>query len=122
MYFGTEADVTEKLKAARIVALQQRKETNRARRCSACEPVVREESPYSTIMNQEGIQFIDALPGAPIGTFCGFKVNGFECKAIDYIFHTAQWTSSEYKVIDDSDGKYYPSDHLPVTTTLKIKK
>ena len=39
-YFGTGADVTEKLKAARIVALQQRKETNRARRCSACEPVV----------------------------------------------------------------------------------
>ena len=40
MYFGTGAEVTEKLKAARIVALQQRKETNRARRCSACEPVV----------------------------------------------------------------------------------
>ena len=40
MYFGTGAEVTEKLKAARIDALQQRKETNRARRCSACEPVV----------------------------------------------------------------------------------
>ena len=40
MYFGTGAEVTEKLKAARINALQQRKEANRARRCSACEPVV----------------------------------------------------------------------------------
>ena len=83
---------------------------------------LREEPPYSAIMNKEGIQFIDALPGTPIGTFCGFKVNGFECKAIDYIFHTSQWISSRYNVIHDNDGTYYPSDHLPVITTLQIRK
>ncbi len=84
---------------------------------------LREEPPYAAIMNPEGIQFIDdALPGTIIGTFCGFKVNGFECKAIDYIFHTSHWMASDYTVIDDNDGKYYPSDHLPVMTTFKIKK
>ncbi|MEO7990028.1 MAG: endonuclease/exonuclease/phosphatase family protein [Chryseolinea sp.] len=83
---------------------------------------LREEPPYETIMNPEGIMFIDALPGTAIGTFCGFKVNGMECKAIDYIFHTSQWISSNYNVIQDNDGKYYPSDHLPVITTLQIRK
>jgi len=83
---------------------------------------LRDEPPYAAIMNPEGIQFTDPLPGNPIGTFCGFKVNGFECKAIDYIFHTSHWIASDYKVIDDNDGKYYPSDHLPVMTTFVIKK
>jgi len=83
---------------------------------------LRDEPPYGAIMNPEGIQFSDALPGKPIGTFCGFKVNGFECKAIDYIFHTSHWIASDYKVIYDNDGKYYPSDHLPVMTSFAIKK
>jgi len=83
---------------------------------------LRDEPPYKAMMNPEGIPFTDALPGSPIGTFCGFKVNGFECKAIDYIFYTTQWTSSDYQVIQDNDGKYYPSDHLPVMTTLTIRK
>jgi endonuclease/exonuclease/phosphatase family metal-dependent hydrolase len=82
---------------------------------------LRDEPPYAVMMKPEGARFIDALPGTPIGTFCGFKVNGFECKAIDYVFHTSQWISSDYKVIQDNDGKYYPSDHLPVMTTLKIR-
>jgi endonuclease/exonuclease/phosphatase family metal-dependent hydrolase len=83
---------------------------------------LREDPPYAAIMNPEGIQFIDALPGTVVGTFCGFKVNGFECRAIDYIFHTSHWMASDYKVIDDNDGTYYPSDHLPVMTTFRIKK
>lgn len=81
---------------------------------------LREDPPYAAIMNPGGIQFIDALPGAIVGTFCGFKVNGFECRAIDYIFHTSHWTASDYTVIGDNDGTYYPSDHLPVMTTFRI--
>lgn len=83
---------------------------------------LRDEPPYTAMMNSEGIQFNEALSGSPVGTFCGFKVNGFECKAIDYIFYTSHWTASDYTVIQDNDGKYYPSDHLPVMTTFMIKQ
>jgi endonuclease/exonuclease/phosphatase family metal-dependent hydrolase len=82
----------------------------------------RSDAPYATIMNPDGLKLIDPLPGEPIGTFCGFKVKGIECRAIDYIFHTDQWNASNYKVITDNDGKYYPSDHLPVMTTFVMKK
>lgn len=82
----------------------------------------RSEPPYSAIMDPSGIRLIDALPGDPVGTFCGFKVNGFECRAIDYLFYTNQWSSSDYKVITDNDGIYYPSDHLPVMAAFTMKK
>jgi endonuclease/exonuclease/phosphatase family metal-dependent hydrolase len=82
----------------------------------------RTDPPYSTIMNSEVIRLIDPLPGQPIGTFCGFRVNAMECRAIDYLFYTDHWTSSDYKVITDNDGKFYPSDHLPVMTTFVLRK
>jgi len=82
----------------------------------------RSEPPYVTIMNPESIRLHDPVHGEPVGTFCGFKVNGFECRAIDYIFYTDHWTASDYKVITDNDGTYYPSDHLPVMTTFSMKK
>ncbi len=80
----------------------------------------REDSPYAAIMDSKGIALIDPLAKEPVGTSCGFKVNSRECKGIDYIFHSSQWSSSDYKVIQDNDGKYYPSDHLPVMATLKM--
>jgi len=83
--------------------------------CSRAEP------PYKTMMDTSGIKLIDPIPGQPIGTFCGFKVNGMECRDIDYIFHTSHWTASDYKVIDDNDGVYYPSDHLPVMATFSLR-
>jgi len=82
----------------------------------------RTDPPYSTIMNSDVIRLIDPLPGQTIGTFCGFRVNAMECRAIDYLFHTDHWTSSDYKVITDNDGTFYPSDHLPVMTTLVLIK
>lgn len=56
------------------------------------------------------------------GTYCGFEVGAMPCKTIDYIFASAEWNSKNYKVIRDNDGKYYPSDHLPVIAELEIKK
>jgi endonuclease/exonuclease/phosphatase family metal-dependent hydrolase len=56
------------------------------------------------------------------GTYCGFEVGAMSCKTIDYIFASAEWNSKNYKVIRDNDGKYYPSDHLPVIAELEIKK
>ncbi|MBT1702975.1 endonuclease/exonuclease/phosphatase family protein [Chryseosolibacter indicus] len=77
----------------------------------------REEAPYHALTNTEVIELIDPAP-EPVGTFCTFKVNSRECQGIDYIFVTNQWRADGYKVINDNDGKYYPSDHLPVVITL----
>lgn len=54
------------------------------------------------------------------GTFCGFEVGKMECRAIDYIFHTKEWALKNYQVITDNNGKYYPSDHLPVMAELEL--
>lgn len=82
----------------------------------------REESPYAAIMGPQGIVLTDPAPVTAPGTYCGFKVSGFACKAIDYIFCSRHWSPSLYTVVQDNDGKYYPSDHLPVMTTLVLKK
>ncbi len=81
----------------------------------------REQPPYAVIMKTDGIALVDPSPSPSVGTACGFKVNERPCNAIDYIFHSAQWTTTGYTVIQDNDGKYYPSDHLPVLATLHLK-
>jgi endonuclease/exonuclease/phosphatase family metal-dependent hydrolase len=81
----------------------------------------REAPPYSVIMDPAGLKLVDSSPGTP-GTACGFEVNARPCIAIDYIFHTTHWDSKNYQVIQEHDGKYYPSDHLPVMAELSLKK
>ena len=81
----------------------------------------REETPYATIMDPSGIKLTDPAPANPPGTFCSFKVNSIACKGIDYIFHSQAIQSEGYKVIQDNDGKYYPSDHLPVVVNLTVR-
>jgi len=81
----------------------------------------RDDGPYQTIMDPKDVKLFDPAPKNPPGTFCSFTVNSIECKAIDYIFHTEEWKSDGYQVITDNDGKYYPSDHLPVAVELSIK-
>jgi endonuclease/exonuclease/phosphatase family metal-dependent hydrolase len=81
----------------------------------------RQDAPYATIMNPDGVKLMDPAPQNAPGTFCSFRVNSIECKAIDYIFHTPEWKSAAYQVIKDNDGKYYPSDHLPVMVRLTLK-
>jgi len=73
------------------------------------------------MMSNNGIVLKDEVSTPAPGTFCGFKVNGIECRPIDYIFHSLQWKASAYKVISDNDGTYYPSDHLPVMLTLTLQ-
>jgi len=82
----------------------------------------RQEPPYAAIVQGDGIKLIDTAPASPPGTFCGFKVNSMECRGIDYIFHSPQWATTGYTVIEDNDGQYYPSDHLPVQATLQLRK
>lgn len=81
----------------------------------------RDDGPYQTIMNPKDVKLMDPAPENPPGTFCSFTVNSIECKAIDYIFHSEEWKSDAYQVITDNDGKYYPSDHLPVAVELTLK-
>jgi endonuclease/exonuclease/phosphatase family metal-dependent hydrolase len=80
------------------------------------------EEPYQLMIDGKDFELIDSRPDeSKAGTFCSFTVNSIRCKTIDYIFHSTRWTTKKYKVITDNDGKYYPSDHLPVITTLKLK-
>lgn len=80
----------------------------------------REEAPYATIMKNSDVALIDPAPENAPGTFCSFKVNTIECRAIDYIFHSSDWTLKNYQVIQENDGKYYPSDHLPVMVEISL--
>ena len=81
----------------------------------------RKDPPYSTIMDPTGIKLTDSAPANSPGTACTFKVNSVPCTGIDYIFHSQSISSKDYQVIQDNDGKYYPSDHLPVMVTINIK-
>jgi endonuclease/exonuclease/phosphatase family metal-dependent hydrolase len=79
----------------------------------------RDEMPYEIMTDGELIELIDPA-SQPEGTYCTFKVNGDACRAIDYIFLTNEWQADRYRVITDHDGRYYPSDHLPVMLTLSL--
>ncbi|MDZ7649265.1 MAG: endonuclease/exonuclease/phosphatase family protein [Cytophagales bacterium] len=80
------------------------------------------DEPYLTMINGKDIPLFDARPATDLtGTFCGFEVGKMECRTIDYVFYSSHWKASNYKVIQEQDGKYYPSDHLPVLATFTLK-
>jgi endonuclease/exonuclease/phosphatase family metal-dependent hydrolase len=83
---------------------------------------LRDEAAYPTLIDPATIELMDPAPQDPPGTFCSFKVNSIPCRAIDYILHTNQWLADSYRVIQDNDGSYYPSDHLPVMVTLTLQE
>jgi endonuclease/exonuclease/phosphatase family metal-dependent hydrolase len=76
------------------------------------------ETPYAIAINGETYNLRDAGAGSQQGTYCTFFV-GQPCKRIDFIFCGVGWRVSKYSVITQSDGQYYPSDHLPVVALLK---
>lgn len=80
----------------------------------------REQPPYKVMMDDSSFRVIDTAPSNAPGTACGFEVGARPCTAIDYIFHSPQWKAQGYKVIQDNDGRYYPSDHLPVVVSLSL--
>lgn len=82
------------------------------------EPV---EPPYIVMTRKEKVMLYDSRPAQETqGTFCTFQVNGPPCRTIDYIFFSKGLRTSDYKVITDNDGTYYPSDHLPVICTISF--
>lgn len=76
----------------------------------------RDDPAYNTMI----ATFTDPAPSSPPDTFCGFEISATDCKPIDYIFHSSHWRSEDYQVINDNDGRYYPSDHLPAVVKLEI--
>lgn len=76
------------------------------------------ETPYTIATNGETYNLHDAGKGSTLGTYCTFAVNA-ACKRIDYIFYSVGWQVKNYSVISENDGKYYPSDHLPVMAVFK---
>jgi endonuclease/exonuclease/phosphatase family metal-dependent hydrolase len=80
------------------------------------------EPPFSILINKEIFSLADAGSGNMQGTFCTFVVNGPPCRRIDYILFGTGWKSRKYTVINQNDGRYYPSDHLPVMVQLKKKR
>lgn len=80
------------------------------------------DEPYKTIIDGKDVTLFDSRPSNDLtGTFCGFEVNAMKCKTIDYVFHSTHWKATAYQVIQDHDGKYYPSDHLPVMASFTLK-
>jgi endonuclease/exonuclease/phosphatase family metal-dependent hydrolase len=80
------------------------------------------DAPYLAMTNGEYFRLLDSRPANNLtGTFCGFELNKIACKTIDYIFHSEEWSSSGYQVIQDNDSQFYPSDHLPVQVILTLK-
>lgn len=82
-----------------------------------CKP---DEDPYKIMIGPEEPIFYDAVRGEHVGTFCGFEVGAMECVTIDYIFHSFHWKVRYQRVFNAHDGKYYPSDHLPVLAELEL--
>jgi endonuclease/exonuclease/phosphatase family metal-dependent hydrolase len=79
----------------------------------------RTEESYTALLASNDL--IDTKPvNNQTGTFCGFEVGKMECLSFDYIFHTHEWVLKNYRIITDNDGKYYPSDHLPVLVELEL--
>ena len=58
----------------------------------------------------------------PKGTYAGFLVGLQDGKTeIDYVFVNNKVNVIDYAVLSDSNGKYYPSDHMPVVVNMTFK-
>jgi len=82
--------------------------------------------PYDLITEKSNPQHLtDARldckhPSGPEFTFTGFKPGPQPGVRIDYIFLKNNVQVLSFNVNEANDGQYYPSDHLPVSATLKI--
>src|SRR5690606_31065002 len=81
----------------------------------------RDDPPYQALMKSGGYELIDPAPSPAPPTFCGFEVfSSQECVPIDYIFLSKHWQHTSYAVLNTSNGRDYPSDHLPVLVSVRL--
>lgn len=79
------------------------------------------EEPYGKLVASTEPMLFDARPVEDKrGTFCGFEKGKMDCPIIDYIFHTIEWRIESFEVLQENDGVFYPSDHLPVVATVVL--
>lgn len=86
-----------------------------------CEP---SSAPYAIAQDKSLWSLTDAWAAdganaeAKPCTFTGFKMEGAECRRIDYVFLSPMVKVKNCRIISDNDGTNYPSDHLPVVADL----
>ena len=54
-------------------------------------------------------------------TFIGFPADMNQAKIIDYIFTSKHFIIEEYEIISDNADGFYPSDHLPIRTSMILR-
>lgn len=57
---------------------------------------------------------------SPVGTFTGFKYGQITGEKIDYVFASGEWEVVDTQIVRTARDNRYPSDHFPVTATLRI--
>lgn len=63
----------------------------------------------------------DARPaGYTQPTSLGFEASSARVSIIDYVLHSAGFTPDAFQVITDHDGRFFPSDHLPVLARMEF--
>jgi len=58
---------------------------------------------------------------APVGTFTGFKFGQVTGEKIDHIFATTDWEVVDAAIVRTDRNQRYPSDHFPVTATVRLR-
>jgi endonuclease/exonuclease/phosphatase family metal-dependent hydrolase len=58
---------------------------------------------------------------SPVGTFTGFKPGPITGEKIDYVFASSEWDVVDAQIVRTSRNERYPSDHFPVTATLRLR-
>lgn len=76
--------------------------------------------PYGTMVAEFEDSFSCYTDGEKT-TSHGFAVGENEGNRIDHIFHSSELSCSHYRILDDNNGKNYPSDHLPVVSVLRFR-
>lgn len=59
---------------------------------------------------------------SPVGTFTGFKYGQVTGEKIDHIFATPDWEVLDAAIVRTDANKRYPSDHFPVSATLRLQR
>lgn len=83
---------------------------------------MQESDPGYTTLVQSGLQDAShtaAAKNGPTYSDCGFDVTNKKCSKIDYVFYKSGWKALSVTISDEHEGKYYPSDHLPVFAELQ---
>ena len=78
-----------------------------------------ESEGYALLENELTDVFICYREG-PTTTGKGFEVGKKEGGRIDHILFSKKLRCESYSIIDKNDGTWYPSDHLPVVSTLRF--